>query len=949
MSNKKKIEINKEDVKKTLGYRVSKKLLSVSIPILYLISICFALFRGYTDKMNASVYASLTENMDAFMNKLMIVCLLSAVGIYGLNSFAKAARLKAINAEFNKVFDNALHSKISDINKLTPERISGLVNSVAVMKADIKSYIIDLVKAVIPFAIVVYHIAKISWYAAVIMVLVMGLVIILNLYSDFLFHFDSEKSVMSNEMRGVSTALFMSVPMLKYMNAEAWAQKKLKDAQNEATPAMQSCAKQLYNFGVELLSTIPEIVCMGNAIKMGDVTLATFMGFNLGSIYQMMYLLRGMAEEKSELDGELNSMAELKGDDKAYQDKPAFPDKLILQNVRFYYESDENKRKPFIFNNLVIRKGKKYRFTACSGAGKAEPYSNLIPTDTPEGYTRMGDLKVGDKVFGRNGFSTEVTHIFEQGERDVYKVTFNDGRSILVSDEHLFGVWVQGHSKYNYKVKSLSEMMCDYKREYPEHSGQYTYKYILPRTGPVRREHKDVPIDPWILGCFIGNGCCRERYLTISAGSPEVPMKIAQKLKCYVKRNSMHNYNYVFYTEPGRPIPTVEFFKDIPDMINCYSYDKRIPRDYIVNDISTRMELLRGLMDTDGSIDNDYRYHVTYSTTSKGLVEDISELMYSLGFSVGISIDKRSEKYKSGYCAGIIFKVPHKFKRHMFTVGYKKERAYKALKVKTTKRTDSLFSYNHGPIITNIEFSHKEKCRCIMVENVEHLYMTGMNYIVTHNSSVFKYFAGEMITDRQPDFRTFYVHQQACLINLVSLRDNITLGNQYVPDGDIVYLLTEMGMGDWLANLPKGLDSIIGVDVTPSGGESSRISLMRAFLHVRNYGPDPLHRIRNTSDLIMMDEVTSALDKRTRWLADDELCTEEKVIKLCEKEFAGCTVAIISHEDETSHAYGFRNIVDYEVRLEIRQNGDKEEHIICSAEPVNYEKTRSTALSRVAK
>ena len=315
------------------------------------------------------------------------------------------------------------------------------------------------------------------------------------------------------------------------------------------------------------------------------MTLALYIAFNIASVYQMMYILKEIAEQKSELDGQLNAISGLHGDDKRYEDKPAFPDKLILQNVTFYYESDEKKMKPFIFDNLIIRKGKKYRFTACSGAGK---------------------------------------------------------------------------------------------------------------------------------------------------------------------------------------------------------------------------------------------------------------------------------------------------------------------------------------------------------------------------SSVFKYFAGEMITDRQPDFRTFYVHQQACLINLVSLRDNITLGNQYVPDGDIVYLLTEMGMGPWLANLPKGLDSIIGVDVTPSGGESSRISLMRAFLHVRNYGPDPLHRVRNTSDLILMDEVTSALDKRTRWLKDDELCTEEKVIKLCEKEFAGCTVAIISHEDETSSAYGFRDIVDYEVRLEVRQNGDKEEHIICSAEPVNYEKTRSATLSRIA-
>ena len=583
--SKKNITITKDQVTNSMGYKISKKLLKASIPMLYFISIGFAFFRGYTDKMNAATYASLTENMDAFMNKLMFVCLLNAIGIYGLNSFAKAGRLKLINAEFNKIFDLALKSKIGQINKLTPERVAGLVNSVAVMKADIKSYIIDLVRAVIPFAIVTYHIAKISLFAAGIMVVAMSLIIVLNLYSDFLFHFDSKKSFMSNEMRGVSTALFMSVPMLKYMNAEAWAQKKLKEVQDEATPAMQNCGKQLYNFGVELLSTIPELVCMGNAIKMGDVTMATYMAFNIHSVYQMMYLLRGMAEEKSELDGELNSMKELKGDDKGYADKPAFPDKLILQNVTFYYESDDKKMKPFIFDNLTIRKGKKYRFTAASGAGK---------------------------------------------------------------------------------------------------------------------------------------------------------------------------------------------------------------------------------------------------------------------------------------------------------------------------------------------------------------------------SSVFKYFAGEMVTKQQPDFRTFYVHQQACLINLVSLRDNITLGNQYVPDGDIVYLLTEMGMGEWLANLPKGLDSVIGVDVTPSGGESSRISLMRAFLHVRNYGPDPLNRVRNTSDLILMDEVTSALDKRTRWLKDDELCTEEKVIKLVESEFKGCTVCIISHEDETSTAFGFRDIVDYEVRLDVRQNGQYEEHHILSAESCNHQAVRES-IQRIAK
>lgn len=583
MSKKK--NVNKEAVKKTLGYNVSKKILGIPVPLLYIIAVGFSVLTGYFNKLNAAVYAGLNETFDGFMSGLIKVSIGVMLAQYGVCIFAKAAKLDSINNTFLKEFKRALDSPVSVINKLTPERIHGVTNSIACMSANIRSTAIDIVNAIIPFTVICYSIAKINLYATAIMITIMTIVIILNLYADALFKFDSAKSAMKADMQGTCVALFMSIPMLKYMNAEKWAYNKLEEVQNEATPAMQNSPKQLYNLFVNVLSIVPEIVCMGHAIKSNDTTLALYCAFNMSAIYNMMYLLKGMAETKSELDGEKNTAAELKGDDKAYADKPAFPDKLILQNVRFYYESDENKKKPFIFNNLTIRKGKKYRFTSASGTGK---------------------------------------------------------------------------------------------------------------------------------------------------------------------------------------------------------------------------------------------------------------------------------------------------------------------------------------------------------------------------SSVFKYFAGEMVTDRQPDFRTFYVHQQACLINLVSLRDNITLGNQYVPDGDIVYLLTEMGMGDWLANLPKGLDSIIGVDVTPSGGESSRISLMRAFLHVRNYGPDPLHRVRNTSDLILMDEVTSALDKRTRWLKDDELCTEEKVIKLCEKEFAGCTVAIISHEDETSSAYGFRDIVDYEVRLEVRQNGDKEEHIICSAEPVNYEKTRSTTLSRIA-
>lgn len=74
------------------------------------------------------------------------------------------------------------------------------------------------------------------------------------------------------------------------------------------------------------------------------------------------------------------------------------------------------------------------------GTGKAEPYSRKIPTPTQDGFTSMGDLKIGDLVFSQDGTPTKVVGIFEQGEQDIYKVTFQDGRVAYCHEEHLWTV-----------------------------------------------------------------------------------------------------------------------------------------------------------------------------------------------------------------------------------------------------------------------------------------------------------------------------------------------------------------------------------------------------------------------------------------------------------------------------------------------------------------------------
>ena len=81
----------------------------------------------------------------------------------------------------------------------------------------------------------------------------------------------------------------------------------------------------------------------------------------------------------------------------------------------------------------------KYRQTvviSSAGSGKAQPNSTKIPT--PDGWKLLGDIKVGDYVFNRLGKPVKVLGVYPQGELEVYNVLFEDGRSTLCNDEHLW-------------------------------------------------------------------------------------------------------------------------------------------------------------------------------------------------------------------------------------------------------------------------------------------------------------------------------------------------------------------------------------------------------------------------------------------------------------------------------------------------------------------------------
>lgn len=374
------------------------------------------------------------------------------------------------------------------------------------------------------------------------------------------------------------------------------------------------------------------------------------------------------------------------------------------------------------------------------GVGKGNPYYTRIPTPTKQGFTLMGDLHVGDYVFDRAGRPTKILEIFELGEEDVYKVTFNDRRNVLCTGEHLWTV--KTHKNGNWCVRQLNELIDDYKRLAPGKLArgieEWVYKYYIPTCESVEYPHQDVPIDPWVLGCFIGNGCCTCQTLEFSSGTDEIPERIADMYDFYLKYPYPSNYTYRFYDKKtGKPIRTRDFFKGIEGIVDHYSYEKYIPDEYLYNDVETRLRLLQGLMDTDGSISYcGGRYHTTYSSTSKKLLEQIQWIVRSLGYSANIIVDKRKDKYTSGFCGTLIFRVPNTYKRNLFTLSNKLERAMQATDKEQKNHYKDLF-------ITDIRKVDRAKCRCILVDNPEHLYLAN-DFIVTHNTFMSSYAIAQM-------------------------------------------------------------------------------------------------------------------------------------------------------------------------------------------------------------
>lgn len=401
-------------------------------------------------------------------------------------------------------------------------------------------------------------------------------------------------------------------------------------------------------------------------------------------------------------------------------------------------------------NNIAIntvtrgaRLGCLYMRSAGSGAGKAIPNSTIIPT--PLGYRKVGDIRPGDYLFGKNGLPTKVLAVHPQTEKkQVYEVKFADGRTAKCCKDHL---WTIKDSHNKYMTKSTSEII-----DYVDKNGGWGNKdnkkgtrLYVPLNKAVNFPEREYHIPPYVMGLFLGDASFRfdstQRAMFYSSEDNTLPSKIAEIMNWEFKKNSVHNYNYTFkYKEPvldqntGKTHTNVyveDVLSECPELCMAYSHEKKIPEAYFYGSKEQRMELLRGMLDTDGHVDYK-KARVSYSTMSGEMAAGFAELCNSLGYQVRTTFDCR-EKYEGRCCYEIQVMAPLSEKIKMFKLQKHIDKIQRRIDEINANSNYKELNYDCVAINSINPTNEYTDMTCFTVDSEDSLFLMN-NYVVTHNT-----------------------------------------------------------------------------------------------------------------------------------------------------------------------------------------------------------------------
>lgn len=345
---------------------------------------------------------------------------------------------------------------------------------------------------------------------------------------------------------------------------------------------------------------------------------------------------------------------------------------------------------------------------ARTNMGKAQPLDAKVLT--PLGWKRMGDLRVGDRLASVDGRASEVVAIHPQGVKQVYRVAFADGASAECCADHLWRVHC-AHWPERWRVIDTAELarLLGVKR--------YENRLSVETFDGEFGTDAGLPLDPYVLGCLLGDGGCTQSPKLTSADA-EIVERFRSRLPArhdiIPVRSARYGYEVCENGSGERAMPGANRVAAAMRQLGLHglrSHEKFIPECYLSASRTARLELLRGLLDTDGWAQDGCVVQV--STSSRALADGIWTLARSLGAVV------RRRTKRTTHRDAHILTISHKDPASLFALPRKSEAVARRKSVRAT--------------IKSVMPSRETECQCITVSHPSHLYVTD-DFVVTHNS-----------------------------------------------------------------------------------------------------------------------------------------------------------------------------------------------------------------------
>jgi replicative DNA helicase len=353
--------------------------------------------------------------------------------------------------------------------------------------------------------------------------------------------------------------------------------------------------------------------------------------------------------------------------------------------------------------------------------GKAQPLDARVKTR--DGWKLMGELKLGDELASIDGARSLVSGIFPQGPRQTYRITFSDGRSTRCCAEHLWRVYYREWDAP--RVVSTERLIA------MVGTARYRHRLWVDVVDGHFGHSQPLPLDPWLLGALLGDGHLDGGSVMFSTADEEMLEHVLVGAGAGFELRAAGGYDYRLMQAGGAHRKGVQGvsrngIKESLKALGLWglkSEEKFIPPSYLLAGRNVRLQVLNGLLDTDGWVEK--WGSIRFCSTSERLARDVVELVRSVGGWATVRRKRTTYTYEGQRCEGrpaYVCNIHHSNPRSLLRL--------RAKVARLPERPERAWR----PVIASIEPDAVTQTQCISVTHPSSLYVTD-DYVVTHNTA----------------------------------------------------------------------------------------------------------------------------------------------------------------------------------------------------------------------